>query len=367
LQPFDARNLTAGALGTPGPFSFDPAALAGARAAARAAHPPQPFLPAVLPPIVRRDIELADLTALLTHPARGFLRQRLDVAVRFEQDDPSDSLTVELDALERWKLGDRVLRDRLAGVDEPTCRNVEWRRGMLPPGPLGGRQLAAVLAEVEPLVRATAELRAPARRTVDVLVQLAGGRQLRGSLPGMHDRRLVTVSYSKLSARDRLRAWIALVALTVSHPETPWTAVTVGRGEPGHPRRSVLGPLDVEHARTTLDLLVDLYDRGLCEPLPLPTKTSAAYAAARWNHDDVDEAVRRARRSWASGDFPGEDADVANELVWGRRADLDVLLAALPGDDNQPGQRELSEPSRFAALAVRLWSPLLDAERIETS
>ena len=79
--------------------------------------------------------------------------------MRFEQDDPSDSLTVELDALELWKLGDRILRDRLAGIDEQTCRDVEWRRGMLPPGPLGARQLEYVLSEVRPLVDRSADLR----------------------------------------------------------------------------------------------------------------------------------------------------------------------------------------------------------------
>jgi exodeoxyribonuclease V gamma subunit len=355
LQPFDTRNLEPGKLGVPGPFSFDPAALAGARAAQQVPVPAPPFLPEVLPAGPRTDIELADLTALLTHPARGFLRQRLDVAVRFEDDDPSDALTVELDALEKWKLGDRMLRDRLAGVDEQTCRNVEWRRGMLPPGPLGNTQLTSVLAEVEPLVSATA------RRTVDVLAELADGRQLRGSVPGLHGDRLVAVGYSKLGPRDRLRAWISLVALAASHPDTGWTAVTVGRGEPGRPKQSVLGPVPAVQARKVLEQLVELYDQGLREPLPLATKASAAYAAARRNQGDVDEAVRMARRPWASGDFPGEDADAANELVWGRRASLDVLLAeeALLDPRAQP------EPTRFGALAVRLWAPLLAAERIE--
>src|SRR5918997_5055009 len=43
LQPFDARNFTPGALGTPGPFSFDRAELAGAVAAGRPSAPPAPF------------------------------------------------------------------------------------------------------------------------------------------------------------------------------------------------------------------------------------------------------------------------------------------------------------------------------------
>jgi exodeoxyribonuclease V gamma subunit len=134
LQPFDARNMLPGELGTGGPFSFDPAALAGARAAAAEPVATPPFLPAPLPAREAGDVELTDLTGLLVQPARGFLRQRLGVGIPFEQDEPSDSLTVDLDALEKWKLGDRMLRDRLAGVDEKTCQGAEWRRGTLPPG-----------------------------------------------------------------------------------------------------------------------------------------------------------------------------------------------------------------------------------------
>jgi exodeoxyribonuclease V gamma subunit len=154
---------------------------------------------------------------------------------------------------------------------------------------------------------------------------------------------------------------VGLVALAASHPETAWTAVTVGRGEPGRPKQSVLGPLTGDRARKILEQLVELYDQGLREPLPMAIKASAAYAAARRNQGDVDEAVRMARRQWVSGDFPGEDADAANELVWGRRADLDVLLTeeALLDPRAQP------EPTRFGALAVRLWAPLLAAERID--
>jgi exodeoxyribonuclease V gamma subunit len=120
--------------------------------------------------------------------------------------------------------------------------------------------------------------------------------------------------------------------------------------------------LTAANAGKILEQLVELYDQGLREPLPMATKASAAYAGARHNQGDVDEAVRAARRPWVSGDFPGEDADAANELVWGRRSNLDVLLAeeALMDPRAQP------EPTRFGALAVRLWAPLLAAERIET-
>ena len=360
LQPFDPRNVTPGGLGAPGPFTFDPVALQGARAAAGPRHPPPPFLAQPLPSRSDRDVDLADLTSLLLHPARGFLRQRLDVATRFEEDDPSDSLTVELDNLQKWAVGDRLLRDRLSGIDEAACRQAEWRRGVLPPGPLGQGTLDEVLGEVGPLVDRTAALVASDRRTVDVMVPLPGGRELRGTVSGVHGTTVVNIGYSKLGAKQQLSVWIALLALTAAHPGRAWTAVAVGRGEPGQPRSATFGPLDQSKAQSYLESLVDLYDRGLREPLPLPLRTSVEYAGAMAKMDGPAEAEFRARRAWTSGKFPGEDADSAHILVWGSLASYDEVFDQPPmADETWAG-----EPTRLAELSLRLWAPLLQHRRM---
>ena len=104
--------------------------------------------------------------------------------------------------------------------------------------------------------------------------------------------------------------------------------------------------------------LVELYDKGLREPLPMPVKSAAEYAAHRMRGADVDDAEYRARMKWATGSFPGEDDDAAHAQVWGRRAPFETLLTATPPDETWGG-----EPHRFGELAVRLWSPLLDHEQ----
>ncbi len=378
LQPFDARTVLPGKLGRPGPFTFDPAALRGAEAAARPRVPVPPFLPSPLPAPPRTDIDLDDLIRLLTHPAKGFLRQRLDIGLRFEEDDPSDALPVELDALQTWGVGDRLLRDRLAGISEEDCRQAEWRRGVLPPGPLGMRTLDGVLQDLRPLVDRTAALRAAPRRSVDVTVDLADGRQVRGTVGALHDTVLITVSFSRLGAAARLRAWITVVALTASDAGSPWGAATVGRGIRAQPQCATLTPLAPATAKEVLEDLVRLYDGGLREPLPLPVKTAAAYAETRFGGADPNDAHARAREKWASGKFPGEDEDAAHALVWGRRAPFESLLTPTTAADDGDGADRRSpaatwgapsgtatdgEPDRFAALATRLWFPLLDHEQ----
>ena len=57
--------------------------------------------------------------------------------------------------------------------------------------------------------------------------------------------------------------------------------------------------------------------------------------------------------------FPGEDADPAHVRVWGTQAPGCRGLAEAP----QPGEEYPGETTRFGALALRLWSPLLAAEQ----
>lgn len=360
LQPFDVRNVVAGRLGTVGPFSYDPAVLASAVAAAGPRTRVPEFLPQPLADPVPTIIDLGDLANLLQNPVRGFLKQRLDIAVPYEEAEPSDALPVELDALQQWAIGDRLLRSRLAGTDPDSCRQSEWRRGTLPPGPLGQRIIDDVMAAVEPLVNTTAQERVGERASLDVGLRI-GNRDLAGTVSGICDTRIVAVDYSRLSAKQRLRAWISLLALTVTFPEVAWTAVTVGRGSSG-PEKSTLGPLTGDAARVALKQLVDLYERGAREPLPMPLKTGHAYAAARQRGSSVENALSAARMCWKTGNYPGEEVDPSFVQVWGPSVTIEELALGQP----RPDEHWAREPSRFAELALRLWKPLLDAERRET-
>ena len=186
LQPFDARNFTAAALGVPGPFSFDRVELDGCRAAAGGQAPPPPFLPGPLPAAPATTIALDDLVTFAEHPVKQFLRQRVGLPISEADDDPADALPVALDALQRWAVGDRLLRDRLAGLDLARCRAAEWRRGELPPGELGNSLLAEVLDDVEELVAASARFVAgvPTSQEVDVSV----GIRICRTVPGWSAR-----------------------------------------------------------------------------------------------------------------------------------------------------------------------------------
>ncbi|HZI97314.1 MAG TPA: exodeoxyribonuclease V subunit gamma, partial [Actinomycetales bacterium] len=358
LQPFDERNFT-----LPEPFSFDSTALAGALAARGEREGDAPFLPGPLPAEPPAEVvALDDLVRFLEHPVKEFLRRRLGVVLSSEDDDVSDRLPLQLDALEGWAVGERLLTARLAGADAGASVDEERRRGLVPPKGLGGVVVAEAAERVEQLMTAVVPLRGGQAQAVDVVVGLSGGRGLAGTVTGVHGHRVVRATYSRLGPKHRLRAWVQLLALGATEPGTSWEAVTIGRGPGRRPtaRLSVLTCPDAGTGRDLLAQLVDLRDRGMCEPLPMAVGASCAYAASCVAGDAAAQALDAAAKAWS----PFEAADEHHTAVWGEGAALNQLLADAPHGDEGPWFPD--EATRFGALARRVWEPLLAHEQTET-
>ncbi|MFZ0832005.1 MAG: exodeoxyribonuclease V subunit gamma, partial [Mycobacterium sp.] len=132
LQPFDTRNVIPGELIPGEPFTFDPTVLnaAHARSGERTERPP--FICGPLPAPLPDDVVLADLTGFFRDPVKGFFRA-LDYTLPWEVDGVEDAMPVDIDALEEWTVGDRMLHDMLHGMEPDQARQAEWRRGTLPP------------------------------------------------------------------------------------------------------------------------------------------------------------------------------------------------------------------------------------------
>ncbi len=340
LQPFDTRNVITGELIPDKPFTFDPTVLRAAkvRSTDRAEHPPFIAGPLPAPPI--DDVVLADLAAFFRDPVKGFFRA-LDYTLPWEIDGVEDAMPVDLNALEEWTVGDRMLHDMLDGMQPDQARHAEWRRGTLPPGQLGWRKATEIRDQSALLAEAAHGFRGVEPRAIDVDIDLGGGRRLTGTVSPVFGERLVDVTYSKLDGRHLLQSWIPLLALHAHAPRTDWSAVVVGRPKRGTtPREEVLG----RPAETAVELLADLvaiYDAGRREPLPLPIKTSYAWAEAKHTHGDPERA---AGYRWRTDRYPGEDAEKANERAFGKGAWLSELV-----------RRGLDD------YACRLWLPMLRA------
>ncbi len=367
LQPFDPRNFTPGLLQAPGPWSFDPVALRGAESIVSPRHTPQPFLAGPLARTGERAYELEELVRFVGHPVRAFLRNRLSISLFERSDAIEDELRAELDGLERWAVGQELLDALVAGVDGRTACLAAIRRGTLPPGDLGRPLLVEIFDTARAIATAAEALISAPRGAVDLHVELPEGRTLTGTVPGVAGETLLASTYSRLAARHRIVTWVRLLALTVADPSTPYAAATVGRGTDGI-AISRIRPLAEEAeqrrvlATEQLLAVLDLFDRGMREPLPIFCKSSAAYAGAvAGGGDGPTAALREWETRWG---FDREDREPEHQLVFGGVRSLPELLELDPADDEHGPGWDPSETSRFGRLACRLWDGLLEHEEL---
>lgn len=370
LNGFDTQCFLPGALGTDGPWSFDQRLLAGARVTNGQPRGPAPFISGPLDPLQEPIISLDDLLSFVSHPVRYFLRRRLGLSMYGDEDPPPDNLAVELDGLSSWALGERMLSALLAGRELDAVRAAESARGLLPPGALGRGALdSAGVKAVGVFERAESVASGP-RTSLDIDAVLGDGRRVIGTVPDLVGDVIRQTSVSRLGARHRLTAWTRFLAATASQPERDLRSCTIG-WKGGREQRAAtislhpLGPT-VTHRRSRavalLENLVDLHDRGLCEPLPIFCETSYAYASARFTGSEF--AFEDARTAWTSSrGWNREDRDEAHQLVLGGVLAFSEIRDLEPETRDQGPGWPTGEASRFAGLAVRLWEPILQAAR----
>jgi exodeoxyribonuclease V gamma subunit len=354
-------------------WSYDQIHLAGSRAAVHQASA-TPWLPGPLPSLAEPVLQLDHVVRFVEHPVQAFLRRRLGLYLSDRTDLLLDALPIDLDALEKWGVGDRLLHACLAGTDPKLAAEAERARGFLPPDRLSDETVNAIQDEVHRLVAAIDALGfepGPAD-SVDIHLDLPGGRGLVGTVANRLDGTILVCTYSRLGPKHRLAAWVRFLALSAARPELDASVITIGRGRASNqpPQVARLVPLAATahecqaRALEYLEVVLDLYDRGMRTPLPLSCATSAAWAEARHRGHDPDTAYTAANDSWDDGLFPGERSDPEHRYVWQKDNSLASLIAEPPAPGEDGAGWPVSETSRFARLACRLWYPLLAHEYI---
>ncbi|HEY6533535.1 MAG TPA: hypothetical protein VIY72_14600, partial [Acidimicrobiales bacterium] len=343
-----------GGLGHQGPWSFDE----GARQAALARRAqrrgdtrflPEPLAPAaVLPgqigpvPVLPVD----ELVTACTNAPELLLRHRLGIVLPSDDDDRDDAIPLKLGGLHEWKVIDRLLSvrlgahpDDLADV-EAMWEEFERRRGAVPPLAFGGAALEEARRRVDALQhRLAAELGAVAYEPVpvsldalDAVIDLpAGPRRLSGTVSGVCDDLVVTVTASRLKPKDHLRSWVRVAALTAADPSRRWEAVVVARKKGGNDKAATdcirVALTDPDQAVEVLALLDDLHRRARADVVPVFAHTGEAL----WT-----KGLGGARSAWHAM-FDGEAEDRWVNLAIGTEFDTVLDLPLRPDEHGDPG------------------------------
>ena len=340
------------------PFSFDRAALAGARAAAGERGRRAPFLPGPLPPRGRpRTSSLADLHGVprRTRCARSCASGSTSRTPLERRRGRATRSRSTLDSLERGRSATGCCASCSPAQDPDAVMLAEQLRGTLPPGELGvggpdrasSQECAAARGPHAP-TSATATPRA-----VDVDVDLGDGRRLTGTVAGVYGNRARVArllppqgqaAAARLGRPARARA--------PADPDEHWTAHAVGR-DAGRPD-SARSPARSTHR--AVDWLRDAGRRcatsGCASRCRCRSTTSLA-----WAEDARARAARRRR--------PTRAARPAREWETDRVQPVSASPARTPTPTTSGSTataRSLSRSLLDAGLATyawQVWEPLL--------
>ncbi len=267
-----------------GPVSFDQLRLDAARVAQRDQTLPPPFLAEPLPPededVAGTVLPLGRLTSVVSKPAQALLN-RLRVARPEDLRTFPETEPLQLDALERWKLGTMLLdaADEVSDTERTydDLLTATLARGRVPAGVVGRYEVRDV---VEVAREMTACLDALGPREQRVVTVEAGGRTIEGRLRlavGEDRTDLVETWYGRPDGKRHLRAWlrhlVGAIALADDGPRTVVQARGQHRIEP-----FVYPCLPADVARHELGRWVDLHDRARVERVPFIAKVSWEHA-----------------------------------------------------------------------------------------
>ena len=337
LQPFSPRLF--GAAGSP--ISYDPAGLRGALAVSAPRRPAVDDL-RVPPAGALTEVSLEELTRFVADPVRHFLRERCGLTY-WEAQQPSDDIPIELDGLQRWAVGDRLLDLVRAGHPIEAAQRAEWLRGQVPPRHLGARVLDQLADQLQPIIDALPVTADEPVTHHDISLD-CGAVRFTGRVATQQDL-VLQATFSKLAPKRTLALWLQLLALSAASDES-WRAILVGRGG----RRVLNGPPRAE-AAALLAQVIRLYRIGLNAPLPLPVTFGARLAELLRADTDPFAELRTLQYAYDDDDRAG---------LWRPfypRAE-DLLAVPVGGDDlDQPGESVLA-----LAAARLLWRPIAQHE-----
>lgn len=214
LQPFSRRYFDAGDQRL---FSYARTWLAAARTQVEAEPPP--FSDAELPEPgeIFKTLQLQDPIRFLHNPARYFLTERLGLTLPEGVEIPEDTEPFDAEQLARYRLDQALLHGLLKGQERPTILARVRGEGSLPHGAAGELLFDERLDVAVPFVQRLQACSAVEAEPIEVDLSLAGHR-LQGQLGDLHTTGLIDYRFGRLSAKDRLRAWVRHLVLNLLAP-----------------------------------------------------------------------------------------------------------------------------------------------------
>jgi exodeoxyribonuclease V gamma subunit len=260
---------------------------------------PPPFITAPIsePEAEWRQLEAAKLIRFFGHPAKFFIEQRLNLRLPRMDGMLEESEPLEIDSLAKYWLQQDLLTHALRGDSLAELLPVLRATGELPPGHAGDARLRAMSEAAEEFAALVRQDLGPGADETRAVAVALGDFSLSARLDNLHGGRLVHYRLTIRKPKDLLTAWINHL---LANTERATESILITANKENCPVRESFAPIAPKDARENLGQLLQLYWRGLREPLRLFPRSSLAYveqtlkpkgnrspleaAEAKWRH-----------------------------------------------------------------------------------
>jgi len=303
--------------------------------------------------VQEEPLSLGQLQDFLRNPVRHFFSQRLKVFFEAAEVPLADEEPFVLDALQRYSLSDSLLEAALASADQPDQALHDHARklqgsGLLPMAGFGECLQRELIEPLPDLLQRYQQLLAlwptPLNSALPVNLELHGVA-LEGWLGGLHQRSdggLLSVTTIPNSIGSiKTRKWHRLIHPWVNHlvacaSGLPMTTALVASDD-----TLLLAPLEEPAALGVLGQLLEAWQSGMRQPLPVAVKTAFAWLGQA----DPVKAEAAARKAY-EGDGLTTDGERRESPALARQfADYTMLIA----------------DETFSTWCDVLYHPLIDA------
>jgi len=255
------------------------------------------------------EIELNDFIRFFSNPTRFLLREKLGLLLDDVHDEIAERELFSLNPLEKYQLVTELIGEELAGEDIRSLLPIYEATGKIPAGAYGTLTYLERVEVAQSFANGLHEhLNGDKPRALEIDLSL-GRIHLTGRLevwPGGQYLYRPTKS-GQLNFRDTIKHWLLHLLLNRIDKD-------------GHAKKTIFICTDgnvqyppLEDAEEQLDILADIFKRGLVSPLPLFPQASYKYATQLWGRHSggslgelAAQAYREAARLWHEGRFlPG--------------------------------------------------------------
>jgi len=299
----------------------------------RSEHPePAPFQAEPLPDPEDdlRQISIESLADFICHPAKYFATKRLGIYLPGREAALQESEPFALDSLTNYKLQQRLLEIRLAGHSLNDTVDLFHASGDLPPGLPGDAVFANARCVVEGFYKKLEPHLAGIAREPQSIELSLDNFHLTGQLKNIAGEGLLTFRCSKVKPKDLLRAWIFHLAANAAEKTLPHQSTLIGTDE-------TYRFDEVENARHVLKSILDLYWRGMKQPLRFFPKTSFAFYEEE--KSGKKDPLAAAKKEWEGSDhggISGEGDDAYIDLFFRNADPFAEEFVTLAGQIFQP-------------------------------